>query len=162
MAQAEHGADSFVCLIVTSSELSQKVLLALEEKMSGHPREAILRESLATSQLLLVPQMDQAVTLCNELAAEHVEIWSDHAADISKSITNAGAIFLNTPVPFGDYIAGPSHTLPTGTTARFAAGVGVDTFLKRSSIVEASPAALQKMRDDLATLATLEELPAHA
>jgi len=162
MAQAEHGADSFVCLIATSRELAEKVLLTLEEKITGHPRESILRESLGTSQLLLVPQIDQAISLCNELAAEHVEIWSQNAAAISEQIKNAGAIFLNTPVPFGDYIAGPSHTLPTGTTARFAAGVGVDTFLKRSSIISAPPAALQNMQDDLATLATLEELPAHA
>jgi len=162
MAQAEHGADSFVCLIVTSNELAQKVLLALEAKLNGHPREEILRQSLSTSALFVVNQIDEAITLCNEIAAEHVEIWSDDAQSISQKIKHAGAIFLNTPVPFGDYIAGPSHTLPTGTTARFAAGVGVDTFLKRSSIVHASRESLIKMREDLATLATLEELPAHA
>ncbi len=162
MAQAEHGADSFVCLIVTSNELATKVLLSLEAKVTGHAREEILRQSLSTSSLFVVDQIDEAITLCNEIAAEHVEIWSADAQSISQKIKHAGAIFLNTPVPFGDYIAGPSHTLPTGTTARFAAGVGVDTFLKRSSIVNAPPEALTKMSNDLATLATLEELPAHA
>jgi histidinol dehydrogenase len=162
MAQAEHGADSFVCLIVTSNELAQKVLLALEAKVKDHPREEILRQSLAVSSLFVVHRMEAAIKLCNIIAAEHVEIWSDNAQSFSQKIKHAGAIFLNTPVPFGDYIAGPSHTLPTGTTARFAAGVGVDTFLKRSSIVSAPPEALAKMSEDLATLATLEELPAHA
>jgi len=162
MAQAEHGADSFVCLIVTSNELAQKVLLALEAKVKDHPREEILRQSLAVSSLFVVEQIDEAITLCNEIAAEHVEIWSGDAQLLSQKIKHAGAIFLNTPVPFGDYIAGPSHTLPTGTTARFAAGVGVDTFLKRSSIVNAPADALKKMSEDLATLAELEQLPAHA
>jgi histidinol dehydrogenase len=162
MAQAEHGADSFVCLIVPSQELASKVLLALEEKIKDHSREEILRQSLSTSSLFVVDRIDEAITLCNEIAAEHIEIWSNDAHSISQKIKHAGAIFLNTPVPFGDYIAGPSHTLPTGTTARFAAGVGVDTFLKRSSIVSAPPEALAKMSEDLATLATLEELPAHA
>lgn len=162
MAQAEHGADSFVSLIVTSQELASKVLLALEEKVKGHPREEILRQSLSASSLFVVDKIDEAITLCNSIAAEHVEIWSDDAPSISQKIKHAGAIFLNTPVPFGDYIAGPSHTLPTGTTARFAAGVGVDTFLKRSSIVSAPPEALAKMSKDLAVLANLEELPAHA
>jgi histidinol dehydrogenase len=162
MAQAEHGADSFVCLIVTSQELASKVLLALEEKIKDHSREEILRQSLSTSSLFVVNHINEAIALCNEIAAEHVEIWSDDAQSISQKIKHAGAIFLNTPVPFGDYIAGPSHTLPTGTTARFAAGVGVDTFLKRSSIVSAPPEALAKMSEDLAILATLEELPAHA
>jgi histidinol dehydrogenase len=162
MAQAEHGADSFVCLIVTSNQLASKVLLALEDKLKGHPRETILRESLSGSFLFSVRHQEEAFNLCNEIAAEHVEIWSDNAEAISEIIHHAGAIFLNTPVPYGDYIAGPSHTLPTGTTARFAAGVGVDTFLKRSSIVSAAPQALTKMSDDLAILATLEELPAHA
>lgn len=162
MAQAEHGADSFVCLIVTSNELASKVLSSLEAKVKGHSREEILRQSLSASSLFVVENLDEAIILCNEIAAEHVEIWSENADFISQKIKHAGAIFLNTPVPFGDYIAGPSHTLPTGTTARFAAGVGVDTFLKRSSIVSASPESLAKMSEDLAILATLEELPAHA
>jgi histidinol dehydrogenase len=162
MAQAEHGADSFVCLIVTSQELASKVLLTLNAKVKGHPREEILQESLSTSSLFVVDHLREAIGLCNTIAAEHVEIWSGDAQSISQKIKHAGAIFLNTPVPFGDYIAGPSHTLPTGTTARFAAGVGVDTFLKRSSIVSASPEALAKMSEDLAILANLEELPAHA
>jgi histidinol dehydrogenase len=162
MAQAEHGADSFVCLIVTSNELASKVLLSLEEKLKGHPREEILRESLSGSFLFCVNQEEEAINLCNEIAAEHVEIWNKNAEAVSEKIRHAGAIFLNTPVPFGDYIAGPSHTLPTGTTARFAAGVGVDTFLKRSSIVNAPPEALGKMAEDLAVLAELEQLPAHA
>ena len=86
-----------------------------------------------------------------------------HTTPISgNAIPNAGAIFLNCPVPLGDYIIGPSHTLPTGATARFASGVGVDTFLKRTSIIEAPKTSIEQLADDLETIALLEELPGHA
>ena len=106
--------------------------------------------------------MKDACELCDLIAAEHVEIWSDEAPKWAAQIPNAGAIFLNCPVPLGDYIIGPSHTLPTGATARFASGVGVDTFLKRTTIVEANKSSIARLADDLETIALLEELPGHA
>jgi histidinol dehydrogenase len=81
---------------------------------------------------------------------------------ISGRLKHAGAIFLNTPVPLGDYIAGPSHTLPTGGTARYMHGVGVDTFLKRTSLIAASATAVGALADDLEVIALLEDLPGHA
>lgn len=106
--------------------------------------------------------MEEACALTSEAALEHVEIWSDEARRWADLVPHAGALFLNTPVPLGDYIIGPSHTLPTGGTARFASGVGVDTFLKRSSIVEAPRETIGSLADDLETIALLEDLPGHA
>jgi histidinol dehydrogenase len=121
-----------------------------------------LKEALHNALFMRVDTLDQACELCDLAAAEHVEIWSRDALALSTRIKHAGAIFLNTPVPLGDYIAGPSHTLPTGATARYAHGVGVETFLKRTSVVSASRGAIQSLCEDLSVLANLEELPGHA
>lgn len=162
IAQAEHGEDSFVCFITTSSELNDKTLAEIERQLASTPRAEYLRQSLKNSLSCTVSTWEEAVELCNLAAAEHVEIWSSQAEKIAEKIRHAGAIFLNTPVPLGDYLLGPSHTLPTGGTARFASGVAVDTFLKRSSIISAPRSAMAAVAEDLETLATLEELPGHA
>ncbi len=162
IAQAEHGEDSFVCFITTSGSLNEAVLAEIETQVAASPRAEYLRQSLKDSLACVVNSLEEALELCNLAAAEHVEVWSARATQIAEGIQHVGAIFLNTPVPLGDYILGPSHTLPTGATARFASGVAVDTFLKRSSIISASPAALAALADDLSVLANLEELPGHA
>jgi histidinol dehydrogenase len=162
IAQAEHGPDSFVCFVATSRLLCAAVLSEIESQIEASPRCEILRESLAHSLMLCVDSLDEAIELVNEAAAEHVEIWSRDALSLSTRIRHAGAIFLNTPVPLGDYIAGPSHTLPTGATARFSHGVGVETFLKRTSVIAASRESIASLADDLETIALLEDLPGHA
>lgn len=162
LAQAEHGADSFVAFLTPSSELLRAVESEIELQSNASPRAQLARAALENSLLCHVETMEQACELCDQIAAEHVEIWSDDAPKWADQIPNAGAIFLNCPVPLGDYIIGPSHTLPTGATARFASGVGVDTFLKRTSIVEAPSASVQALADDLETIALLEGLPGHA
>jgi histidinol dehydrogenase len=162
IAQAEHGADSFVCLITASASIAADVQAEIEAQLLGSPRAAILSESLQNGLIGVADSLDDACALCDLSAAEHVEIWSRDAFALSCKIPNAGAIFLNTPVPLGDYIAGPSHTLPTGATARFASGVGIDTFLKRTSLVGAPREAIAALADDLETIANLEELPGHA
>lgn len=162
IAQAEHGEDSFVCFITTSSTLSKEVLAEIEKLLASTSRAEYLRSSLKNSLACTVSTLEEAVELCNLAAAEHVEIWSSRAEEIGKEVRHAGAIFLNTPVPLGDYLLGPSHTLPTGGTARFASGVAVDTFLKRSSIISAPRSAKVAVAEDLEVLATLEELPGHA
>ncbi len=162
IAQAEHGNDSFVCLVCTSPILCAAVMSEVESQIAANPRREILRESLQNALILRVETLDEAAELCNLAAAEHVEIWSRDALALSTRIRHAGAIFLNTPVPLGDYIAGPSHTLPTGTTARFAHGVGVETFLKRTSLIAASRESIASLSNDLSLLANLEELPGHA
>ena len=162
LAQAEHGADSFVALLTPSHDLIDQVEREIEIQSNASPRAKLARAALENSLLCHVESMESACELCDLIAAEHVEIWSDDAAKWAAKIPNAGAIFLNCPGPLGDYIIGPSHTLPTGATARFASGVGVDTFLKRTSIIEAPKASIEKLADDLETIALLEELPGHA
>lgn len=162
IAQAEHGEDSFVCFITTSGGLCETVLAEIETQVAASPRADYLRQSLKNSLACVVDSLEEAVALSNLAAAEHVEIWSADAMSIADSIKHAGALFLNTPVPLGDYILGPSHTLPTGATARFASGVAVDTFLKRSSLISAPPQAIAAVANDLSILANLEELPGHA
>ena len=162
LAQAEHGADSFVAFLTPSSNLLQQVESEIERQSNESPRAKLARAALDNSLLCQVESMESACELCDLIAAEHVEIWSDDAHKWADQIPNAGAIFLNCPVPLGDYIIGPSHTLPTGATARFASGVGVDTFLKRTTIVEAPKEIIAQLADDLETIALLEELPGHA
>ncbi|HEX8235999.1 MAG TPA: histidinol dehydrogenase [Abditibacteriaceae bacterium] len=162
VAQAEHGADSFVCLVATSRLLCAAVMSEVESQMEVSPRKEVLRQSLQNALVLCVDSLDEACALCDEAAPEHLEIWSRDALALSTRIRHAGAIFLNTPVPLGDYIAGPSHTLPTGATARFAHGVGVETFLKRTSLIAASSDSIARLANDLNTIAHLEDLPGHA
>ncbi|MBW3637011.1 MAG: histidinol dehydrogenase [Armatimonadetes bacterium] len=162
IAQAEHGADSFVCLLTASPAIARETQAQVTAQIASSPRAAILLESLQNGLICRVDTLDDACELCDLVAAEHVEIWSHDAFALSARIGSAGAIFLNTPVPLGDYIAGPSHALPTGATARFASGVGIDTFLKRTSLVGAPRAAIAGLADDLETLALLEDLPGHA
>ena len=162
LAQAEHGADSFVAFLTPSRDLFRAVEAEIESQTAASPRAKLARAALENSLLCRVETMEAACQLCDQIAAEHVEIWSDDAAKWADQIPNAGAIFLNCPVALGDYIIGPSHCLPTGATARFASGVGVDTFLKRTTMIEAPQATIEKLADDLETIALLEELPGHA
>lgn len=162
IAQAEHGADSFVCFVSPSREICDAVANQVEAQVARSSRGDILRESLQNSLMLCVETLNEAIELTNLAAPEHAEIWSRDALAIMPQIKHVGAVFLNTPVPLGDYIIGPSHTLPTGSTARFAQGVGVETFLKRTSVIAASQATMAALAEDLATLALLEDLPGHA
>lgn len=162
LAQAEHGADSFVAFLTPSQNLIAQVEGEIESQSQNSSRAKLARAALENSLLCRVENMEAACELCDLIAAEHVEIWSSDAQKWAAQIPNAGAIFLNCPVPLGDYIIGPSHTLPTGATARFASGVGVDTFLKRTSIIEASKPSIEALADDLETIALLEDLPGHA
>jgi histidinol dehydrogenase len=162
IAQAEHGADSFVCFVSPSREICNAVTKQLEAQVARSSRADILRESLESSLMFCVETLEEAIELTNLAAPEHAEIWSRDALAIMPQIKHAGAVFLNTPVPLGDYIIGPSHTLPTGSTARFAQGVGVETFLKRTSVIAASQVTMAALAEDLATLALLEDLPGHA
>jgi histidinol dehydrogenase len=162
LAQAEHEPLAWVCFLSTSRAFAQQVLAELSVLVEESPRGEILRQSLPRGVAAVVNSREEACELCNLAAAEHVEIWSRDALALSAQVRHAGALFLNTPVPLGDYLAGPSHTLPTGSTARFGHGIGVDTFLKRTSLIAASSRSMELLADDLETIALLEELPGHA
>lgn len=162
IAQAEHGADSWVCFVSPSRTLCEAVKAEVARQVEANPRGDYLRPALDSSLILCPDSRDSALHLCDVAAPEHLELWSRDALSLSAQISHAGAIFLNTPVPLGDYILGPSHTLPTGGAARFMGGVSVDTFLKRTTLVSASRETIASLSDDLRIIAELEGLPGHA
>ena len=145
--------------------LIEEVRKELTRQLANLPRGDLALASLNDyGALILTKDAAQAIELTNVLAPEHLHISTNDPESILGKIQNAGAIFLghNTPVAVGDYIAGPSHVLPTGGTARFANGLCVNDFLKRSSVICYNRDALDDAADDLCRLAEVEGLTAHS
>ena len=124
---------------------------------------AVLKKEDINGYIILVKNMDEAAEVANSLAAEHLQILTNNPKRIARKITNAGAIFLGpyTPVAVGDYVAGPSHVLPTGGSARFFSGLGVSDFYKSSHIISYTKKALEKVREPLEKVAGIEKLTKH-
>lgn len=165
IAQAEHGPDSLVVLITTDQEEPEKVLAALDHEIQGSEREALIRASLAENGLTaVVPSLREARDLCNRLAPEHVECLTLEPEQDLAALTSAGAIFVgsSSPVAFGDYVAGPSHVLPTAGTARFSSPLHVEDFLTKSSVLWYSGECLTEVSRATAVLARAEGLEGHA
>jgi histidinol dehydrogenase len=165
LAQAEHDANAQSILITDSPTLADAVERAVEAQLTTLPRVAIARESWATyGAVILVQTLDQAVTLANAIAAEHLEIMTADAEALSLRIRNAGAIFLgpHTPEAIGDYVGGSNHVLPTARSARFSSGLGVLDFMKRTSILKCGPDQLRALGPAAMTLGKAEGLDAHA
>ena len=154
------------CYLVTFSEsYADAVEAAVEKHMASTTRAEITASSLADQGLIVVcPDIPSAMEAVNVIAPEHLEIHMDHAFDLLGMIRNAGAIFLGawTPEAVGDYVAGPNHTLPTGGTARYASPLSVDEFVKKSSVIQYSSAALANDASAVMTIARHEGLWAHA
>ena len=165
LAQAEHDPMALAMVVTTDSALAQKILVELERQLAGLSRQEIARKSLTDRGVILIADtLEEAIDLANSIAVEHLELMiSDPWAQVPK-IRHAGAIFLghHTPEAAGDYLAGPNHVLPTMGTARFSSALGVETFLKKSSIISYSEQALREDADHIRRLATLEGLTAHA
>jgi len=164
IAQAEHMNDSPVFLVTTAPDLVEAVESELAQQLSNLPRRDIASESLERYGAIVVANdLDQAMEIANELAAEHVQICTREPFALLPTIRNAGAIFLghSSPVPLGDYVIGPSHWLPTGRTARFSSGLGTMDFVKRSSVVYTSPRAVADHVEAVRALAGLEGLEGH-
>ncbi len=165
LAQAEHDSQALAVLVTTEKTLPEKVLTELEKQLPVLPRQKIARTSLsARGAMVIVEDLDTAIEFANALAIEHLELnIADPWAKIAK-IRHAGAIFLgsSTPEAAGDYFAGPNHVLPTMGTARFASALGVETFLKRCSVINYSNQGLANDADHIIRLARLEGLEAHA
>ena len=128
-------------------------------------RADIIRKSLEQyGYILLADSMEEAIETANEIASEHLEIITKDAFDVMTKIRNAGAIFIGeySSEPLGDYFAGPNHVLPTNGTAKFFSPLSVDDFIKKSSIVYYSKAALQPIYKDIVAFAEAEQLTAHA
>lgn len=165
LAQAEHDPQALAVLVTTDEKLAGKVPLELERQLLLLSRQDIARKALADRGVILIAEdLDEAIDLANEIAIEHLELMiADPWAKI-PFIRHAGAIFLgaHTPEAAGDYLAGPNHVLPTMGTARYASALGVETFLKKSSIISYSQAALEHDAEHIMRLARLEGLTAHA
>ncbi len=164
ISQAEHSPGSGV-LITWHAPLIAAVQEELTKQLARLPRGDLARQSLENyGALILAKDADDACRLSDLLATEHLHISTADPEAILAKVQNAGAIFLghHTPVAVGDYVAGPSHVLPTGGTARFANGLCANDFLKRSSIISYNAAALVNAADDIRRIAAVEGLTAHS
>ncbi len=165
LAQAEHDELASVVLATPSAELLDATARALERQLPGLPRAAVARAALSErSALVLTRDLAEAVDLANRYAAEHLQLWVEEPDRWLPELRHAGAVFVGpwSPVPAGDYAAGPSHVLPTGGTARFFSVVGVEDFQKRMSLIELSRTGLGRFAEAAARLAELENLEGHA
>ncbi len=164
LSQAEHGVDSRAILITDDLDFAVLVSNSIAKLAGNLSRLDIIKQSLKKSALIVVKNLEQDGTeIANQIAPEHLEIMVDKADKILKKIKNAGAIFLGkySPEAIGDYIAGPSHTLPTTGTARFSSGLSVFDFLKRMSVINCSKQGFIKLQNDAALLAESEGFDAH-
>jgi histidinol dehydrogenase len=164
LAQAEHDPLAAAILITTDSILAEKVAAEVEEQLADHPRKTLTEKAIAHyGVIILVDTLAEAAELSNGFAPEHLELEVADPWELLQLIRHAGAIFLGTYTPeaVGDYLAGPNHTLPTSGTARFTSALGVETFIKHSSIIQYSSTALHKMGKAIETLADAEGLPSH-
>jgi histidinol dehydrogenase len=165
LSQAEHDPMASGLMLTTDEALAHATRTSLKEQLAELPRRHIAEESLAAfGGLIVVPDLDTAVSLANQIAPEHLELLVAEPVKLLGKIQNAGAVFLghNSPEPVGDYFAGPNHVLPTAGTARFASGLSVDHFVKNTSVISYSSKALQRDAADIMRLAELEGLHAHA
>ncbi|MBD6615774.1 histidinol dehydrogenase [Komarekiella sp. 'clone 1'] len=165
LAQAEHDPMAAAILLTTDASLAKNVQLAVERQLVDHPRRIDTEKAIAHYGLIVVVEsLEAAAEFSNEFAPEHLELEVKDPWALIPHIRHAGAIFLgySTPEAVGDYLAGPNHTLPTSGAARYASALGVETFLKHSSIIQYSQTALQKVAGAIDILATTEGLPSHA
>ena len=164
LAQAEHDPGSCF-LLTTSRKLAQDVLVQLKSQIESLSRRAAVEKALRDhSAIIVASSLDDLIKLADEFAAEHVNVQTRDDQAVLAKLHNAGAIFLGkySPVAAGDYVAGPSHCLPTNTTARFSSGISVYEFLKRTSVARYDAAGLAADADAIITLAQAEHLDAHA
>ena len=164
-SQAEHDENAQSILISPDAEFLQQVQHSIKTLLPTMERVEIIRESLSKrGALIQVADLDQAVALVNRIAPEHLELSVDSPEELMADIYNAGAIFLGryTSEALGDYCAGPSHVLPTSSTARFSSPLGVYDFQKRTSIIQCSPAGASALGQVASVLARGESLTAHA
>jgi len=164
LSQAEHDEMASSILITPSQKLADEVKVELENWLVKLPRQEIARKSIEERGAIIVTSdMDEAIKLMNDIAPEHLEVATDNAFEFLPYIKHAGAIFLghNTPEAIGDYVAGPNHTLPTGGTAKFYSPLGVENFMKKTSIISFSKKAINEIGEDCALIANTEGLTAH-
>jgi histidinol dehydrogenase len=165
IAQAEHDEDATGWCVTTDSDLAEALPGEIERLLNSAPRAATARAALDRNGLIvLAGSMRDAIEVVNRRAPQHVQVATEGAERVASAIRNAGAIFLgdDTPEPVGDYIAGPSHVLPTGGAARYASPLGVYDFVKRTSVIRYTPGRLAEDAEAIIALAEAEGLYGHA
>jgi len=165
MSQAEHDVLSSSILITNSEQLAKKVINEVKKQVKSLSRRDIIEKSLeGYGAIILVDDIDEAITLANKIAPEHLELLINEPFTKLGEIKNAGSIFLGeyAPEPLGDYMAGTNHVLPTSGTARFFSPLSVDDFIKKSSFIYYSKTSLEKVSTKIIKLAETEGLTAHA
>ena len=165
LAQAEHDPMAAAILLTPEMGLAEKVQIEVDKQLKNHPRKLLTEKAIAHYGLIIVVNsIAEAVELSNLFAPEHLELEVEAPWEIIEQIRHAGAIFLgnSTPEAVGDYLAGPNHTLPTSGAARYASALGVETFMKHSSLIQYSSTALKKVASAIQILAEAEGLPSHA
>jgi histidinol dehydrogenase len=165
LSQAEHGADSLVALLTPSEPLARAVAAEVERQVPLLSRASVVRECLAgRGRIILTRDLEEACALSDRCAPEHLELMVEDPDRWLDRIRNAGAVFIGgyTPEPVGDYIAGPSHILPTSGTARFSSPLHVDDFVKKTSVIRYSRERFEREAAHVIRLAEAETLDAHA
>ena len=163
LSQAEHGVDSQAMLITTSEKLMKEVEYEVQRQLALLPRWKIAEKSLASSKLILVRDMDEAIALTNEYAPEHLIIETKDYMELAERIVNAGSVFLGslTPESAGDYASGTNHTLPTNGYAKAYSGVSLDSFIRKITFQEINGEGIQNIGPAIEVMAANEQLGAH-
>ena len=163
LSQAEHGVDSQAMLITTSEKLMKEVEYEVQSQLALLPRWEIAEKSLASSKLILVRDMDEAIALTNEYAPEHLIIETKDYMELAERIVNAGSVFLGslTPESAGDYASGTNHTLPTNGYAKAYSGVSLDSFIRKITFQEINGEGIQNIGPAIEVMAANEQLGAH-
>lgn len=163
LSQAEHGVDSQVILVTTSSELLQRVQQEVARQLERLPRKQIASKSLESSRLVLVKDMEEAVAMVNEYAPEHLIVETKDYMQIADRVVNAGSVFLGpySPESAGDYASGTNHTLPTNGYAKAYSGVSLDSFIRKITFQEITSEGIATIGPAIEVLAANEYLDAH-
>jgi histidinol dehydrogenase len=164
LSQLEHGHDSKAFIITDDKNFAAQISEKITVLMQNLPRKNIIEKSLKNSAIFLIKNLDEAAHLANFIAPEHLEIATKNPQKLLPKIKNAGAVFLGnyTPESIGDYMAGPSHTLPTSASAKFSSGLSVFDFLKRISLISCDKNSFAKLAEATSNLAEYEGLQAHS
>jgi histidinol dehydrogenase len=163
LSQAEHGPDSQVILLTPSAALVEEVEKEVENQLRDLPRKEIAQKALANSKTILVNNMEEAMTLSNYYAPEHLILACSDATSLAGQVTAAGSVFIGnySPESAGDYASGTNHTLPTNGYAAMYSGVSLDSFLKKITFQQLSPEGLERIGQSVMTMAAAEGLDAH-
>jgi len=163
LSQAEHGVDSQAMLVTTSEKLQTEVVYEVERQLGYLTRRDIAEKSLASSKLILVKDMEEALELTNAYAPEHLIIETKDYMEVAGQIVNAGSVFLGafSPESAGDYASGTNHTLPTNGYAKAYSGVSLDSFIRKITFQEILPSGMSAIGPAIEVMAANEHLDAH-